>query len=278
MQCVILVGGLGTRLGSLTSDCPKPMLQVGGRPFVEQLIRNAARFGFTKFLLLAGHRGEVVAAHFADGTIHTPSGKVRVEVVIESEPRGTGGALAFAANRLAPHFLMLNGDSLFRFNLLDLVTRPGFEKRLGRLALRRVPDATRYGVVKIARDGQITAMRERPPEPGAGEINGGVYWLDRRILELIPAEGFVSLEREVFPAAIARGALDACRYEGAFLDIGVPDDYAAACDMDFERRPAVFFDRDGVLNHDAGYMHRVDDLHWIDGAIEAVRCVNDADL
>lgn len=271
-QCVILVGGLGTRLGELTRDCPKPMLPVGGRPFLCQLIDNAARFGFRRFLLLAGFRADLVRAQFPHGVHRTPGGVVMVEVLAEPAPLGTGGALRFAAAALAPQFLMLNGDSLFDFNWLFLCAP--LAGAYGRLALRRVADAARYGVVACDAQGCVTQMLERPKAPGPGDINGGVYWLARDILDLIPGEGAVSLEREVFPRAIAQRRLRGLLQDGAFLDIGVPDDYAAAVARGEPRRGAVFFDRDGVLNLDHGYTYDIATFQWAPGAREAVRLAN----
>lgn len=118
-------------------------------------------------------------------------------------------------------------------------------------------------------------MRERPDGRGPGLINGGVYVLDRTVAERLPP-GASSLERDLLPALAGEGRLGARIYDGAFIDIGVPDAYGEACAMLPLRRPAVFFDRDGVLNHDAGYTHRTEDLAFLDGAVEAVRVVNDA--
>jgi D-glycero-D-manno-heptose 1,7-bisphosphate phosphatase len=274
MQCVILVGGLGTRLGALTRDCPKPMLPVAGRPFLAHLIDNIARFGFTRFLLLAGYRADIVRAYFPSGMYRTPGKVVAVNVLAEPEPLGTGGAIRFAGSHLEENFLLLNGDTFFDFNLLDLV-RP-LDSKVGRMALRRVADAARYGVVTTAADGRVLEMRERPEGPGPGAINGGMYSLNCGILDAIPPEGPVSLEREVFPRLIAAGALEASTYDGFFLDIGVVADYQAAQSLFPFRRPAVFFDRDGVLNQDAGYTHRIADLRWGERAIEAVRAANDS--
>lgn len=276
MQCVILVGGLGTRLGDLTDNCPKPMLSVSGRPFLEYLIDNVSRFGVTSILLLAGYRADVIRAHFPHGVYRTPGRVVIVEVIGEPEPLGTGGALRFAADRLAPQFFMLNGDSLFSFNLLNLAA-PLPNGGLGRIALREVEDASRYGVVHCDATGRALGMLERPSVPGPGQINGGVYWLERDVVDCIAAGRAVSLEREVFPQLIERGALHARRYDGFFLDIGIPADYEVAQRLMPRRRPAVFFDRDGVLNHDAGYTHRTEDFAWITGAIESVRIVNERD-
>ncbi|MEM6933756.1 MAG: HAD-IIIA family hydrolase, partial [Pseudomonadota bacterium] len=88
----------------------------------------------------------------------------------------------------------------------------------------------------------------------------------------------VSLERDMLPMLVEKGRVTARTYDRFFIDIGVPDQYAAAQDQFPRRRGAVFFDRDGVLNHDGGYTHRVEDLRWIDGAKEAIKAVNDAGL
>ena len=275
LQCVILVGGLGARLGSLTRDCPKPMLPVGGRPFLCQLIDNAARFGFRRFLLLAGYLSDIVRAQFPHGVHLTPGGVVNVEVLTEREPMGTGGALQLARERLAREFLMMNGDSFFDFNWLALCEP--LQGVVGRLALRRVEDASRYGVVACEGE-RIVGMLERPKTPGPDVINGGVYWLSREILEFIPAEGPASLERDVFPSAIAQGALRARLEAGPFVDIGAPQDYQAAIARGERKRGAVFFDRDGVLNLDRGYTHEIETYEWLPGAREAIRFVNDRGL
>lgn len=272
---MILVGGLGTRLGALTQDCPKPMLPVDGRPFLEHLMEEAVRLGVSRFLLLVGYRADVVLDHFNAGAFRAKERTVAVDVVVEPEPLGTGGALRHATDRLADSFLMLNGDSLFGFNWLDLpASMP--TGAVGALGLRRVPDASRYGVVDLGADGRIRRMRERPETPGPGIINGGVYWLGRAVLDWIPASGPVSLERLTFPALAEAGKLSGRQHEGTFIDIGVPEDYARAQGSFRRRRGAVFFDRDGVLNEDAGYTHRIEDFRWRPGAIEAVRRVNDS--
>src|SRR5258708_13474815 len=121
-RAVILAGGLGTRLGERTRSVPKPMLDVGGRPFLDTLIDEMARYdAFDEILLLAGHRAEIIQARY-DGKTR---GRARVAVALEQEPLGTAGALVHAADLLRERFLLLNGDSFFDFNLLDLFPRPG---------------------------------------------------------------------------------------------------------------------------------------------------------
>lgn len=277
MQCVILVGGRGTRLGRLVDDCPKPLLPVGNRPFLAYLIENLARFGFDDFVLLAGYQGDVVAQFARAGVPICDDANITIRVIVEPEPLGTAGALRNACDILAPRFLMLNGDCFFDFNFLDLAMDRDDGDWLARIALRHVEDASRYGVVTLASGGRVVAMKERPDEPGQGVINGGIYWMCRDIVREIPS-GECSIEKTVFPDLAARGLLRGAVYPGVFLDIGVPDDYAASQQLipSHRLRPAIFFDRDGVLNHDDGYTHTIEEFRWISGAGDAIRAVNDA--
>jgi D,D-heptose 1,7-bisphosphate phosphatase len=251
------------------------MLTVAGRPFVEYLVENLARFGFEDFLLLSGYRSEVVLSYFQDQPEVARRFNLRIRVITEPEPLGTAGAVRYAGHLLAPEFLLINGDSFFDFNVLDLSTFPAAEPWLARMALRHVPDASRYGVVNLANSGSVLEMKERPRSAGPALVNGGVYWLRGEIVEAIPA-GETSLERTLFPTLAGKGLLRGKVYDGFFLDIGVPEDFQASQSlMASRRRPAVFFDRDGVLNHDNGYTHRPADFRWNEGATAAIRFVND---
>jgi len=275
-QCVILAGGRGTRLGSLVDQLAKPMLPVGGRPFLEHLVSEIRRFGFDRFVLLAGYRGELVAEHFKDGGLLARGLKAQFTTLIEREPLGTAGALKLAASDLDDCFLLLNGDSFFDFNILDLASRPLSDAAVARIALRTVGDVSRYGVVETKGD-RITSFHAQGGRDGQGLVNAGVYWLSKGILDHMPVDGG-SLEGEVFPQLAEAGRLLGAAYQGYFVDIGVPDDYATACRelTAALRRPAVFFDRDDVLNEDAGYTHSPDRFKWIEGAQAAIKACNDS--
>ena len=263
-QAVFLVGGLGTRLGELTRQMPKPMLDVGGRPFLDYLIENARRHGLSRIVLLCGFQADVIARHYA--------GDPNVTVIREPAPAGTGGALTYAADALDDRFFLLNGDTLFDFNLLSLI--PAFQG-LATLALRAQAPGKRSGWVALD-GGRVRAFHGPETGPG-GPINAGVYLMSRDVLDHI-GPGVVSLEGAVFPALASAGALGGHISEGYFIDIGIPDDFARAQTEvpARRRRPALFFDRDGVLNVDTGYPHRPDQIEWIPGAIEAVRMANEA--
>ena len=269
-QAVILIGGLGTRLGERTRLVPKPMLEIGGRPFLDTLIDELARYDiFEEILLLAGHKAEIVETHYAGAS----RGRARIVVSRENEPLGTAGALVHASGLLHDRFLLLNGDSLFDFNLLDLIAAAASGRV--HMALRAGVEGDRYG--RVVMDGDLVRAFVAPGAGATGPVNAGVSVVDKSVVAGIgklPA----SLEGDVFPGLAARGELRGTAYRGYFIDIGVPDDFARA-DRELReklRRPAVFFDRDGVLNHDSGYTFEVHKLEWIDGARAAVKAVNDA--
>lgn len=220
-QAVILVGGKGTRLGALTAATPKPLLPVAGRPFLLHLLERLGRAGFRDIRLLTGYLADqfesIVQASSVMG--------VSVTCHEEAEPAGTGGALRLAAPFLAPHFLLLNGDSLFDIDLRGL-TEPLPPGCQGRVALRAVPRTDRYGVVRL--DGTLVtdfAAAGDPDQPGL--INAGLYWLDRDVVRDIPP-GMVSLEADVLTALARQRRLCGLTGDGYFIDIGVPADYARA--------------------------------------------------
>jgi D-glycero-D-manno-heptose 1,7-bisphosphate phosphatase len=171
----------------------------------------------------------------------------------------------------------VNGDSLLDANLSHLLAAAADDGPdvLGRLALHRLADASRAGVVETAGD-VVTSFSERPAAGEAGTINAGVYVLQWRIVDELSQE--CSLERDVLPRLSARGALRGTDLPGWFIDIGVPADLArAGRDLPAHlRRPALFLDRDGVVNRDHGYVGGIDRFEWTTGAREAIRAASDA--
>ena len=275
-QCAILVGGLGTRLGALTASTPKPILPCGDRPFLAWLMREFLRYGVSEFLLLTGHLSTALEACVRDLAATLPKAAT---IAFSEEPAraGTGGALFHARDRLDDRFLLCNGDSLFDFNLATLLAAaaadgPGMR---GRMALRRLDDASRFGTVDLDGD-RITAFRERPAPGSPGIINAGIYLFDRGIVDDLAPD--CSLERDILPRLAAHGALRGTVGNGYFRDIGIPDDFALAQTEIPEKlhRPALFLDRDGTINVDHGWVGTRDRFEWMPGALAAIREATEA--
>ena len=222
-QAVFLVGGLGTRLGELTRNTPKPLMDVAGRPFLAWLAESVVRQGVRELLFLSGHLAPQIERAMA------PFARQGVEVgyCVEPQALGTGGALTHARERLDSRFLLLNGDSLFHIDLAELARDEAGQAPLARLALRRAADADRYGSVTLVQD-VVTGFSEKTPGPArSGLINGGVYVMRPAVLDHAPAGGF-SLERDLFPRLASEGRLEGRVFDAPFIDIGVPASLAEA--------------------------------------------------
>lgn len=272
-QCVILCGGLGSRLGDLTRNTPKPLLPVADRPFLEWLVCEVARQGARKIVLLAAFEADQVQA-FANQA-RSKLG-VDIRVAIEPERAGTGGALWHACELLDEVFFLMNGDSFLDVLLADVERLfHSSARNIGALALRELDDASRFGVVGL--DGnRVVSFSARPVGAGPGLVNGGVYVFSKQIVQFLREQ--CSLELDVMPDLAASGRLMGLRSRAYFIDIGVPASYELAQTEIPQKltRPAVFFDRDGVLNLDHGHVGTHDRFEWQLGAREAIRAVNAA--
>ena len=227
MQAIVLVGGEGTRLRPLTDDVPKPALTLVDRPFLAYMIEWLASHGVTEAVLACGFLPDVLRAALGEGE----HAGVRLTYVTEPDRRGTAGAIRFAADalgeRLGDRFLALNGDVLTDLDLGALIRAHEERSAPATVALHPVDDSAAYGLVSTDPGGVVTAFLEKTGEPVPGEINAGAYLLERSVLDLIPPDREISIEREVFPRLVGDG-LGALRLDGYWMDIGTPDRYLQA--------------------------------------------------
>ncbi len=276
-DAIVLAGGLGTRLGPLAESIPKCMQPVAGVPFIDHLVWNLRRQGFSRVIFSLGHLASAVRTHVGDGSA------LGIEAVysIEDAPLGTGGAVRLAAEQASQDgFLVVNGDTLFDANYRALPLLLGASSAsllpvMAAMALRVVPDVGRYGAVDLS-GSTVRAFGEKA-ESGAGLVNGGVYAMNRDAVRMLPVGGS-SLEDDLFPTLAANGQLAGLESDRFFVDIGTPPSLAEsqASVAAWRRKPAVFLDRDGVLNEDRHHVHKVEDFEWLPGAREAVRWLNDS--
>jgi D-glycero-alpha-D-manno-heptose 1-phosphate guanylyltransferase len=225
--CVVLAGGLGTRLRSVVADRPKCLAPVGQTVFLDIQLRTLQAQGITDIVLSLGHESQQVLDWLATGA--AAASPQRVRTVVEPAPLGTGGAIAFAMDTLGlDEALVANGDTFLDGALGEMLQplRPERQEWF-RMALVQVPDRTRFGGVSLQEDGRITGFVPKGSST-AGPINAGLYRLKRQALPARSDQPF-SIESDVLPGLVAQGHVHGVPIAGAFTDIGVPQDYAAFC-------------------------------------------------
>jgi mannose-1-phosphate guanylyltransferase len=233
MQALILVGGEGTRLRPLTLTVPKPVIPLVDRPLIRYMIDWLSRHGVDDIVMACGF----LAAGVRDVLGEGGDGGPRLRYVEEPEARGTAGAIKFAERFLDERFLALNGDVLTDLDLTALIELHEARDALATLALYPVDNPSAYGLVRRTDDGEIVEFVEKPDpdQVVTDEISAGAYVLQRSVLDLVPEDREVSIEREVFPELVGEG-LYGLRLPGYWIDIGTPERYLEASWDILERR------------------------------------------
>ena len=220
MEAIVLAGGLGTRLRPVVGDLPKPMAPVKGRPFLELLLEYWIGQGVRRFVLSVGYRAERISAHFG-----ARWGGAAIDYAVEPAALGTGGGLLQAAGKAtASDILVMNGDTYFAVPLGELRTFHAERAADWTFALFPSDDGRRYQGMALEEDGRVSVL--------AGNLgNGGVYLMRTLKLQSLPwaAGQRFSLESELLPHAMRDGwRVFGRRFDRAFVDIGVPEDYRSA--------------------------------------------------
>ncbi|HEV2997883.1 MAG TPA: NDP-sugar synthase [Solirubrobacteraceae bacterium] len=222
MQAVILVGGEGTRLRPLTSRMPKPVVPLVDRPFMAYMLEWLRGHGVRDVIMSCGFMADGVRAVLGDGS----ELGIELRFVQEPDPRGTAGALKYAEGMLEERFLVLNGDVLTDIDLSAQIAQHERTGARATLALAPVEDPTAYGLVHLGEENAVSDFLEKPSpeEVDTNMISAGAYVLEREILDLVPADRNVSIEREVWPRLIGAG-LYGFPSQSYWLDIGTPERY-----------------------------------------------------
>lgn len=231
-EVIILAGGFGTRLQSVVSDVPKSMALVNGRPFLEYILDHLEFFSVKKVILATGYKHELIEAHFGKKYKY-----LKLEYSTETEPLGTGGAikkaLALCETRKV---LVLNGDSLFKVNIGKLNDFMLVQRARCTLVLHQVEDVSRYGCVEADNRAVITRFTEKGKAKGPGLINGGVYVLDKSLIDELQLPDKFSFEKDFLEKYYTGIPFHAMVCKQYFLDIGIPEDYEKA-QTDFAQFP-----------------------------------------
>ncbi len=221
MEVIILAGGIGSRLQSVVSDVPKCMADVAGKPFLFYLFEYLKPFCPQRVILSLGYKHEVVEK-WVEGL------DLPFEIVnkVEQSPLGTGGAIKYALSEVSEEMaIVINGDTFFDVDLKLLQSFHQSHDGEATLALKSLKSFDRYGSVLINESSQITSFEEkRYCEEGL--INGGIYVLNKNILDRFPEK--FSMENDYFAVKVQEGNLAGYVSDGYFIDIGIPEDYEKA--------------------------------------------------
>lgn len=281
----ILAGGQGTRLAGRSGDLPKPMVLIMGKPVLQHQIELSRMYGFSDIALLVHHRHEVISSFFGDGSRFG----VRIRYQVEETPRGTSGALRDALHMLAPHFLVLYGDTY-----LDIDLRRFFEAHLASHA-----DATLFlhpndhpydsDLVELDGEGTVRSIHAYPHLEDMNQrnlVNAALYAVRKDALDRVtPETGKADIARHMFPAMLkARRLLRGYVSPEYIKDMGTPDRLdKVEHDIEFglpdrlswrQLRTAVFLDRDGTLNREVCHLCSPDQIELLPQVAEAVRQLN----
>jgi mannose-1-phosphate guanylyltransferase len=220
-SAILLVGGMGTRLMPLTSKTPKPMLQVAGVPFTEHQIRKAAQAGISEIVLATSYKAELFEPYFGDGAKFG----IKIKYAVEESALGTGGGIRNAAALLddCDQVVIFNGDVLSGHDLSAQIQSHINNKADVTLYLTKVEDARAYGCVELLADSQVKSFLEKMENPVSNLINAGCYIFNRKVIDQIPANQVVSVERDTFPSFLSSGVKVYGYLDNSYwLDIGNP--------------------------------------------------------
>lgn len=222
-DAVILVGGRGTRLRPLTVSTPKPMLPTAGSPFLSHLLARIKAAGMRHVVLGTSYKAEVFEEYFGDGS----DWGLEIEYVVEEEALGTGGAIRNVYEKLRyDNVMVFNGDVLSGADLSAIVGTHEQKDADVTLHLVRVPDPRAFGSVPTDGDGNVLAFLEKTEDPPTDQINAGCYVFKRSVIESIPADRVVSVERETFPGLLDSGAKVVGHVDSSYWrDMGRPSDF-----------------------------------------------------
>lgn len=283
MKVVIMAGGKGTRISSVASDIPKPMIEIDGIPVLEREIQCLKEQGFKDLIITVSHLGHIIMNYFGDGLDFG----VHIEYFVEEQPLGNAGALFELKNKLTENFLLLNADSIFDIDFNRIVK---FHKEKGGLVtLFTHPNSHPYdsGLIIADKTGAVEqwlTKEDARPKYYQNRVNAGLHVVSPEILEVRPEGAKVDLDRQLLKPLAGTGKMFCYDSPEYVKDMGTPDRYEAVC-KDFadgvvagknlkRKQKAIFLDRDGTINKYVGFLRDIDEFELLPGVAEAIGKIN----
>lgn len=294
MKVVIMAGGKGTRISSIASDIPKPMIRVGDMPVLEHEIHCLREQGFSDIIITVSHLGHVIMDYFGDGSKVSPVTNkafgVNIEYFVEKEPLGNAGALFHLKDRLTEDFLLLNADALFDVDFNRMVEY--HKKHGGLVTLFTHPNSHPYDSGLIIADDNgvvekwLTKEDERP-RYYRNRVNAGLHVISRNVLDVIIDTPKVDLDRQLLKPLAGSGKMYVYDSPEYVKDMGTPERYESVC-KDYNngkinsrnlkhKQKAIFLDRDGTINKYVGFLRNIDEFELLPNVSEAIGLANNSE-
>lgn len=288
-----MAGGKGTRISSIASDIPKPMIKIEEMPVLEHELNCLRDQGFDDIIITVSHLGHIIMDYFGDGNKVSPAtGKsfgVHIEYFVEEEPLGNAGALFRMKEKLTEDFLLLNADAMFDIDFNRIVKY--HKEKGGVVTLFTHPNSHPYdsGLIIADENGSVLqwlAKEDERPKYYRNRVNAGLHVLSPEILNIEIDTPQIDLDRQLLKPFAGTGRMFCYDSPEYVKDMGTPDRYKAVC-QDFrngivqaknlnQKQKAFFLDRDGTINKYVGFLTDIDDFELIDGVAEAVRRINES--
>lgn len=243
MKGMILAAGVGSRLGPITADKPKPMALVCGKPVMEHIVNLLRLYGIRDVAANLHYLPEVIMDYFGDGGKYG----IRLTYSVEETLLGTAGGVKNQQWFLDETFLVISGDALTDIDLAGFLKFHREKQALASIALKEVADVEQFGVVITDAGDRIRRFQEKPKKAEAlsNLVNTGIYIFEPEIFDLIPRGEFYDFGRSLFPLLVEKGApFYGCRMDGYWCDIGTVETYEKAC-LDASAGLVRLYDGDG---------------------------------
>ena len=293
MKVVIMAGGRGTRISSVVSDIPKPMIKIAGKPVLEHQLECLRCQGFTDIIITVGYLGHIIVDYFGDGSAISPvTGKsfgVVIEYYFENEPLGNAGALFKLKSKLKEDFLLLNADSIFDVNLNRFVDY--HRKKGGLVTLLTHPNDHPYdsGLIIADENASVQTWLTKEDERNGfyrNRVNSGLHILSPLLLSAEILSSKIDLDRQLLKPLCGTGKMFIYDSPEYVKDMGTPERYKKVCD-DYRtgkvesrnlsnKQRAIFLDRDGTINRFVGFLRDINDFELLPGVTEAIRLINES--
>lgn len=287
MKAVILAGGMGTRLKTITGELPKPMVPVAGKPLLVHLIELCKKYGIQDIHLTTGYRGEWIREQLKDGS------QLGVSLFhhIESKSLGTAGSVKAIEDFLKEDFLLIYGDVFVEMDLNRLLEFHKNHPGMGTLTVHPNNHPFESDLLELD-ENRIVAFHPKPHpnnEFFANIVNAGVAVLSSQIFKFIPPNEFCDFGHDIFPKIISEnGILHAYNTPEYLKDLGTPERYERV-NKDYisgkisrlclgKKRKAVFIDRDGTLNKYKPFLHKISDFELYPGTEDALKKLNETEF